>query len=101
MSIGRHNRNVRTKSFIRQFDNLPARIQELAHGAFRLFLDRPESPALHNHPLDDTRRGRHKNGSRSVRITRQYRAIYVVDGDTNIWYWVGTHESYNIFTGRK
>jgi hypothetical protein len=39
-------------------------------------------------------------GSRSVAITRRYRAIYVVDGDTNVWYWCGSHEDYNNFVGK-
>jgi len=65
----------------------------------------PSSPSkhssLHNHPLDDTRQGRHRKNSRAVWITLRYRAIYVVDGETNVWYWIGSHEDYNIFTGRK
>lgn len=36
----------------------------------------------------------------SVSITMQYRAIYVVDGDTNVWYWIGSHSDYNNFIGK-
>ena len=57
--------------------------------------------SLHNHPLDDTRQGRHRKNSRAVWITLRYRAIYVVDGETNVWYWIGSHEDYNIFTGAQ
>ena len=31
----------------------------------------------------------------------QYRAIYVEVGDTNVWYWIGTHAAYNHFTGKN
>ena len=26
-------------------------------------------------------------------------ALYVVDGGTNVWYWIGSHEDYNDFIG--
>ena len=31
----------------------------------------------------------------------RYRAVYIVDGDANVWYWVGTHADYDRFTGGK
>jgi len=101
MSVGRGNRNVRTRSYRHCLKALGGNIQELADFVFGEFLRDPESPVLDNHPLDDTHRGRHRKGSRAVSVTRRYRAIYVVDGNTNVWYWIGSHESYNNFTGRK
>ncbi len=83
------------------FSKLPAGIQALTDAAFEKFKKNPLDPALDNHPLDDISRGRHRTGSRAVSITQRYRAIYVVDGDTNVWYWIGSHEDYNNFTGRK
>jgi hypothetical protein len=79
---------------------LPPRIQEAARDAFRLFLQNPNAPALENHTLKDTKKGRHQKGSRAVSVTLRYRAIYVVDGPTNVWYWIGSHEDYNNFTGK-
>ena len=101
MSTSRGNRNVRTKRYKDQLAKLPPRIAELADQAFDVFKKDPEDPRLENHPLGDTHRGRHRAGSRVVTVTRRYRAIYVVDGNTNVWYWIGSHEDYNIFTGRK
>lgn len=94
-------RNVRTREFNDRFAKLPASIRELATAAFETFRRNPSDPSLSNHPLDDIRRGRHRKGSRAVSITRRYRAIYVVEGDANIWYWIGSHEDYNVFAGRK
>ncbi len=34
----------------------------------------------------------------SVSITMPYRAIYVSDGDTNVWYWIGSHGEYDILS---
>jgi hypothetical protein len=80
---------------------LPARIQQAAREAFRLFLADPHHPQLANHALHDSKKSRHRTGSRAVSITRAYRAIYVVEDDTNVWYWIGSHEDYNRFVGSK
>ncbi len=64
-----------------------------------MFLSNQNHPALRNHTLADSDKGQHRNGSRSVSISAQYRAIYVVDGDTNVWYWIGSHSDYNHFVG--
>lgn len=101
MTTGRNNRNVRTKRFKDLAEALPSNIQELARAAYSTFLVDPLDPALSNHGLDDTKRGRHRKGSRSVAVSYRYRAIYVVDGDANVCYWIGSHEDYNVYTGRK
>jgi len=59
----------------------------------------PAHPGLRCHPLEDTAKGRHRKGSYSVTITMQYRAIYVVDGEANVWYWIGNHNDYERFIG--
>jgi len=81
------------------FAALPGSIRKIARNKFRLFLKNSNDPALHNHELKATGRGRHRTGSRSVWITQQYRAIYVVERAGNTWYWIGPHSAYNIFTG--
>lgn len=83
------------------FAKLPANIQALARAAFQLFRQNPDHPSLRRHPLADTRKGRHQTGSFAVSIDRRYRAIYVVNGDTNVWYWIGSHSDYNNFIGAK
>jgi hypothetical protein len=79
---------------------LPERIREAADAAYSQFLADPNQPSLAHHPLQDTRRGRHRKGSYAVSVTRRYRAIYVPDGNDNVWYWIGSHEDYNNFTGK-
>ena len=80
---------------------LPASIQQLARNRYIQFLANPFDPALHNHELTDGGRGQHRAGSRAVWITQRYRAIDYVDGSVNVWYWVGSHSAYNLFTGRN
>lgn len=48
-----------------------------------------------------TKKGRHGDGSRSVSITQKYRAIYVPEHGVNVWYWIGSHNDYESFIGRK
>lgn len=79
---------------------LPDKIRRLALLAFRAFLRDPSHHSLRHHQLNDNDRGSHRTGSYSVSINMQYRAIYTRDGDTNVWYWVGTHADYDRFTGR-
>jgi hypothetical protein len=35
----------------------------------------------------------------SVRISRNYRAIGIMEGDTIIWFWIGNHDDYKKFFG--
>ncbi|WP_337176797.1 hypothetical protein [Paludisphaera sp.] len=92
------NRNVRTRDFRAMYERLPRSIRREAVEAYRLFLRDPSHPSLRLHHLDDRGRGRHRSDSYSVSVTRSYRAIYVVDGDVNVWYWIGGHADYDAFT---
>jgi hypothetical protein len=83
------------------FAKLSEPIQQLAASAFRVFRQNPDHPALRRHALKDNDKGRHRKGSFSVSITMQYRALYVIDGDVNVWYWIGTHNAYENFIGKK
>ena len=91
--------NRTTRQFREQYATLPPRIQELTRQACLLFHRDPDHPSLRHHPLEDRKAASHTPGSFSVSITMQYRAIYVREGDVNVWYWIGTHAEYDRFTG--
>lgn len=95
----------RTKACRAQCDALPARVLVLAQDAFKRFKANPFDPSLDNHDLEDNRRGRHRKGSRAVSVSLRYRAIYFLDETTTpttaVWYWIGSHEDYNAFTGSR
>jgi hypothetical protein len=95
------NSNRRTRKFRGLFDALPQRIRELADAAFTLFQRDPDHPSLRRHALDDKNKGRHRIGSVSVSISMQYRAVYVPVDGVNVWYRIGTHAQYKVFTGSK
>ncbi len=99
MGRARATRNVRTRDYHALCDRLPRAIRELAELSFTTFVRNPDHPALRRHQLADTEKGRHRAGSWSVSITMKYRALYAVDGDTNVWYWIGSHNDYENFIG--
>src|SRR5262245_57705190 len=93
-------RNVRTREFRRMLAALPPRIKEAAALAYEQFRRDSTHPSTAHHELEDRRKGRHRRGSWAVHVTRRYCAIYVPDGNDNVWYWIGSHEDYNNFVGR-
>jgi hypothetical protein len=95
------NRNVRTDEFRKLFERLPSRIQNLARLAYQRFLQDPGHNSLRRHELEDSDKGRHRKGSISFSITLQYRAICVIDEGVNVWYWIGNHNDYENFIGKK
>lgn len=75
--------------FRKAFRELSEEIRQQARDAYRQFLEDPYYPSLHfkrvnaNKPLY------------SVRITQDYRALGVRDGDVMIWFWIGSHTDYD------
>lgn len=92
---------MRTAGFKRLLEELPKRAQSLAQGAYELFRTNSAHPSLGHHELKNTKKGRHRSGSCVVSVSFQYRALYIPDGNDNVWYWIGTHEDYNNFVGLK
>jgi hypothetical protein len=78
-----------TRRFRKAFARLPSRIQTEARNAFKLFLEDPQHPSLRFKRVHSTR------PIFSARITIDYRALGVREGDTIIWFWIGGHEDYD------
>ena len=78
-----------TRDFRDQFSELPDSIQRRARRAYRRFLEDPDYPGLNfKKVLDDP-------PVYSVRISRDYRALGVLDDDSIIWFWIGSHQDYD------
>ncbi|KYC38804.1 hypothetical protein WA1_34955 [Scytonema hofmannii PCC 7110] len=78
-----------TVRFRRAFADLPEQVQEQIRSAYRLFKQNPAHPSLRFkqvHPILNIY---------SARISKNYRAVGQIDGDTIIWFWVGSHAEYN------
>lgn len=78
-----------TRGFRALFSELPAQVQRQARAAYRLFQADPTHPGLHFKQI---------NASPlmySARVGISYRALCTRDGDTVIWFWIGSHAEYD------
>jgi len=75
-------------SFWEKYRRLPDSIQRAARKAFLLWRDSPFHPSLHFKCVNQEER------VWSVRLTRNHRALGILEGDTVTWFWVGSHEEY-------
>lgn len=78
-----------TKRFREAFRHMPRHIQRQARKAYRLFQQNPYHPSLQFKQVHPTK------PIYSVRISIDYRALGVREGDEIIWFWIGSHADYN------
>lgn len=78
-----------TAQYWRRLRCLPTPVQRAARRAYRRFSRDPHHKSLHFKKLNT------KNPVWSARISNDYRAVGVLDGDTIIWFWIGTHSEYD------
>lgn len=81
----------RTKQFHKLFAQLPPHVQKQAREAYQLFKQNPYHPGLHFKRIDS------QEPIYSVRVSLGYRAVGRYEGDTIIWYWIGSHADYDHF----
>lgn len=79
--------------FWQEYRKLSPQIRQTARKAYALWADNPFHPSLHFKCIHSS------EGIWSVRITRGYRALGVLDGDTVTWFWIGSHDQYERFFG--
>ena len=84
-----------TSRFWELFRQLPADVQEHARDAYRTFALNPNHPGLHFKRVSQTR------AVYSVRVTRDYRALGILQGDGMTWYWIGNHADYDRLLVRR
>jgi len=77
--------------FWKCYEKLPLEVKDLADRKFSMFRCRPFHPSL----------GFSKKGVVwTVDIGLHYRAIAWREQDTLVWFWIGSHEDYNILMNR-
>ena len=82
-------KSVITDKFRKAFAKVPHNIQEKARQSYQLWKSNHHHPGLHFKQI-------HKQQPiYSVRIGLSYRAIGIIESDTIIWFWIGSHEDYN------
>jgi hypothetical protein len=84
-------RSATLPSFWKAYHSLEKQVQASAHKAYELWRDDPFHPSLHFKCIN------REVNIWSVRVTRGYRAIGVLDGETITWFWIGGHDAYDRF----
>jgi hypothetical protein len=73
--------------FWKSFNELPSDIQQLARRQFKLWQTNPFHPVLHFKEL--------RPQLWSVRVNQKYRALAHEQGELIVWFWIGTHDTYD------
>ncbi|MFI5176339.1 MAG: hypothetical protein ACHQKY_15870 [Terriglobia bacterium] len=84
-----------TARFREALRDLPESVRRQARNAFRLFCENPAHPGLRFRQVHPTR------PIYSARININYRALGIREGETIIWFWIGSHDDYERLLGRQ
>ncbi len=71
------------------YRQLSQNVRKQARAAYRRFEANPAHPSLHFHRLAVD------SELWSVRVSRDYRAVGLVTGNTITWFWIGNHEEFD------
>jgi hypothetical protein len=82
-------KSVATKRYWNCLDKLPDQVQRQAENAYRLWRDDPSHRSLEFKQVHPRR------PIVAVRIGLHWRALGVREGDTVVWFWVGSHADYD------
>ena len=80
-------------SFWRSYQALDPRLKEAARRSYQLFEANPDHPSLRFKKLAG------HDQVWSVRINDSYRALAERNGDTVIWFWIGSHNEFDKLFG--
>lgn len=78
-----------TRRFWAAYRDLPVDIQEQARKAYSQFAADPGHPSLRFKRVHD------EEPVYSAPVTRGYRALGLLQGDTVTWFWIGGHDDYD------
>jgi len=78
-------------SFWTAYESLDAKIKRRARKAYRLWAQNPFHPSLRFKCIN------REESIWSVRITRGYRALGILESDVVTWFWIGSHDDYERF----
>ncbi|MEG3937389.1 hypothetical protein QT995_04365 [Microcoleus sp. S36b_A3] len=78
-------------SFWENYNSLDIRVKEQARKAYSFWLENPFHRYLYFKSINQ------EDNIWSVRITRSYRAVGILQGDTVTWFWIGKHDDYERF----
>ncbi len=88
-------RSIRTRRFKDLYGRLPESVQQEADEAYRRFTADPNYPGLNFERIQGT-----KALLYSVRVGLRHRAMAGRNGDTWVWFWIGSHSDYDKLLSR-
>ena len=88
-------RSKTTRAFRKRLADLPEGVQAHARKAYRQFAEDPSHPSL------QFKRVHTSVPLYSARVSRGYRAVGQVQGDTVVWFWIGSHADYDGLLSRS
>lgn len=80
-------------SFWKEYAQLDRILKGQAEKAYQLWRENPLHPSLRFKCINK------EENIWSVRITRSYRAVGVLENDTVTWLWIGNHDNYEKYFG--
>ncbi|MBI2302923.1 MAG: hypothetical protein HYU66_28795 [Armatimonadetes bacterium] len=83
-----------TERFRESFARLPEPARQQARSAYRRFRENPHHPGL------QFKRVHESEPIWAVRVGLHYRAVGYVDGETIVWFWIGSHAEYDLLLTR-
>lgn len=87
-------RSRTTERFRKAFEGLPEHVRRQAREAYKLFTRNPHHPSLRFKQVHPTQ------PIYSVRVSLEYRALGVREGEEMIWFWIGSHADYDKLISR-
>jgi hypothetical protein len=83
------------RSFWDCLERLPIEVRDYARESYRIFRQDPHHPSLQFKPVHQTK------PIYSARVTRDFRALGILRGDTIVWFWIGKHADYERLLSRR
>ena len=83
-----------TARFRKALAAAPLSVRQQARDAYRLFKQNPQHPSLRFKRVHAT------HPVYAARITLDYRAVGILDGDEIVWFWIGPHDQYELLLKR-
>ena len=80
----------RTNAFVDLLGELPPEVIKQAKEAYHRWGKNPAHPSLRFKKIQNL------DNVWSVRVSRDYRAVGVRNGDTIVWFWIGSHAEYDL-----
>ncbi len=78
-----------TEDFLRSYRRLPNDVRTQARKAYRLFQENPQHPSLQFKRIHSSK------PIYSARVNLSYRTLGILENETIIWFWIGSHSEYD------